>query len=119
MNNNFYSIDRLVEFGMSIAIAQQMVKSMNDVMSNMRIPGAGNNMMPHIDQPQNQLFYVMIDGKQGGPFSETEIMRLITEKKVVKETYIWMPGMTKWDIAENIPPVIRLAALMPPKFEIK
>ena len=28
-DQNFFSIDRLVEFGMSVAIAQQMVQSMN------------------------------------------------------------------------------------------
>ncbi|MDR2596800.1 MAG: DUF4339 domain-containing protein [Treponema sp.] len=113
---NFYSIDRLVEFGMSMAIAQQMVKSMNEIMANMHIPGAMNslnNVPPHMEQ----LYYVIIDGKQAGPFSETELARLIIEKKVVKETYIWMPGMKNWQLAENTPSVLRLVALAPPEFK--
>jgi len=116
--NNFYSIDRLVEFGMSMAIAQQMVKSMNDVMANMHIPGTMNPMHAQVQQQPNQMFYAMLDGKQAGPFSETELARLIMEKKVVKETYIWMPGMKEWRLAENIPSVLRLVALTPPQFNL-
>jgi hypothetical protein len=120
--NNFYSIDRLMEFGMSMAIAQQMVKSMNDVMANMHIPGVMNPMHTQAQQqqpqPPNQMFYAILDGKQAGPFSETELARLITEKKVVKETYIWMPGMKDWQLAENVPSVLRLVALTPPQFNL-
>ena len=39
MENDFNSIDRLVEFGMGIAVAQQMVNTMNYAMSNMAVPG--------------------------------------------------------------------------------
>jgi hypothetical protein len=38
--NSFYSMDRLFEFGMSMAIAQQMVNSINDMMAKMYIPGS-------------------------------------------------------------------------------
>jgi hypothetical protein len=114
--NNFYSIDRLIEFGMSMAISQQMVKSMNDMMVNMHIPGSMNPMQSNIQQ-RDQVFYAMIDGKQAGPFSETELARLILDKKIVKETYVWMPGLKDWQLAENTPSVLRLVALTPPEFK--
>ena len=118
--NSFYSIDRLVEFGMSLAISQQMVKSMNDMMANMRVPGVMNPMYPNtVPQQVSQVFYAMIDGKQAGPFSETELARLIAEKKVFKETYVWIPGMKDWQLAENTPAVLRLVALAPPEFKPK
>ena len=117
--NSFYSIDRLLEFGMSMAIAQQMVKSMNDMMANMRIPGAMNPMHSGAPQQGAQIFYAMIDGRQAGPFSEAECVRLIAEKKIVKETYVWIPGMKDWQLAENTPPVLRLVALAPPEFKQK
>jgi len=110
---SFFSINRLVEFGMSLAIAQQMVKTMNDAMSNMQIPGSMNPMQP----AQQQFYYAIIEGKQAGPFSEQELSRLISEKKVVKETYIWKPGLPKWEIAEKLPDVLRLVALSPPPFK--
>ena len=43
-NNSFFSIDKLVEFGMGMAIAQQMVQTMNKSMVDMHIPGAMNPM---------------------------------------------------------------------------
>ena len=111
-DQSFFSIDRLVEFGMSMAVAQQMVKSMNDTMVNMNIPGAGNLMQSPAQNPK--VYYAVIDGKQAGPFSETEIARLINDKKIAKETYIWYPGLTAWKTAENIPEILRLVALNPP-----
>ncbi|MDR2068438.1 MAG: DUF4339 domain-containing protein [Spirochaetaceae bacterium] len=114
--NGFYSVDRLLEFGMSIAIAQQMVKSMNDMMANMRIPGAMNHSRPFEQRNPNNIFYAVIDGKQEGPFSETEFAGLIADKKVVTETYVWRPGMINWQLAGNIPSVLQIVAITPPKF---
>jgi len=116
---NYYSIDRLLEFGMSMAISQQMVKSMNDMIANMRIPGSMNPIQPNTPLQEAQVFYAMIDGKQTGPFSETELTRLISDKKIVKETYVWMPGLKDWQLAENTPSVLRLVALTPPEFKPK
>jgi hypothetical protein len=113
-NDDFFSQDRLIEFGMSAAIAGQMIQSMNQTLANMRIPGAMSTVYP---QSAASLFYAILEGNQAGPFSEAEIIRLIGEKKISKETYLWMPGMAGWRSAENIPAVMRLAALAPPKFK--
>jgi hypothetical protein len=109
---SFYSIDRLVEFGMGMAIAQQMVKTMNETMSTMHVPGAGNPM--NGQQQTARVYYAVLDDKQAGPFSEAEIARLIRDKKLSKETYIWYPGLTGWKTAENVPEILRLVALTPP-----
>jgi hypothetical protein len=114
--NSFYSVDRLLEFGMSMAIAQQMVKSMNDMMANIHIPGSMNRPWSFEQSKVNNIFYAIIDGKQEGPFSETEFVRLIAGKKVVKETYVWQPGMIEWQLAEKIPSVLQIVALTPPQF---
>lgn len=111
-DDSFFSMNRLIEFGMSMAVAQQMINTMNSAMNNMQHSGYMN---------QNQLivpqfYYVVIEGNQAGPFSEHEISRLILEKKIVKETYIWKPGMPKWDIAENLPEILKIVALTPPPF---
>ena len=79
--DSFFSINRLVEFGISLAVAQQMVQTMNQAMTNMQVPGAMNSMQ---SAPQ-QFYYAIIEGKQAGPFSEQELSRLIAEKKVVKK----------------------------------
>jgi hypothetical protein len=112
-SSNFYSIDRLVEFGMGMAMAQQMVKTMNETMTTMHIPGVQNPMGPQRTMPQ-QVYYAVFEGKQAGPFSETEIVRLIADKKLSKETLVWHPGLVDWKTAENIPEILRLVALTPP-----
>ncbi len=111
-DDNFFSINRLVEFGMSMAVAQQMVKTMNLAMVNMHIPGTMNPLQAS----SPLIYYAMIEGKQSGPFTEQELSRLIVENKVFKETYIWRPGLSKWEIAEKLPDVLKLVALTPPPF---
>ncbi len=110
MDNGFYSMDKLVEFGVSFAIANQMVSSMNQTIRQMDVPGAGRPMPAQTEQ----VYYVVLDGQQSGPYSLSELSRLIMQKKVVKETYIWKPGMAQWDLAENIEDVLRLVMLTPP-----
>jgi hypothetical protein len=112
-DDSFYSINRLVEFGMGMAVAQQMVNAMNSAMSNMHVPGSMNSLQPTAPQ----FYYAIIEGSQAGPFTEQELSRLIAEKKVVKETYIWKPGLPNWEIAEKLPEILKLVALTPPPFQ--
>ncbi len=112
-DDNFFSINRLVEFGMGMAVAQQMVKTMNSAMTNMYVPGSMNPLQTSAPQ----FYYAMIEGNQAGPFSEQELSRLIAEKRIVKETYIWKPSLIKWEIAEKLPEILKLVALSPPPFK--
>ena len=59
-------------------------------------------------------FYAALNGKAEGSYSITEVSRLIAEKKVVKETYVWKSGMAQWNLVENIAELLRLVALTPP-----
>lgn len=106
-DDNFASIDRLVEFGLGIAVAQQMTASMNQVIENTRFPG------PAVTSKR---YHAMLDDKAAGPFTEVELTRLIAEGKVSKSTYIWRPGMANWQRAEDNAEVLRLVALSPPPF---
>lgn len=36
--DSFYSINRLVEFGLGMSVAQQMVQTMNTAMTDMQVP---------------------------------------------------------------------------------
>ena len=110
--DSFFSINRLVEFGMGMAMAQQMVKTMNAAMTDMHVPGAMNPMQTATPQ----FYYAIIEGNQAGPFSEQELSRLIAEKIISRETYIWKPGLVQWEIAEKLPDVLKLVALSPPPF---
>lgn len=117
-NDHFFSIDRLVEFGMSLAVSQQMVQMMNHTMQNMYIPGA---MAPMQNQQNNaqtlpNIYYAIIEGSSAGPLSESEIIKLISNKQITKDTYVWKPGMTDWQKVESTPEVLKLVLLAPPVF---
>ena len=110
-NDHFYSMDKLVEFGLSMNIATQMINMMNDSIRNMAMPGA--EIHP---QPQS-IFYAILDDKQAGPFAESEVAQLISQKKITTEPYMWRPGMTEWKKVKEMPEVLRIVALTPPEFK--
>lgn len=112
-DSNFFSVDRLVEFGMGMAMAQQMVNMMNQSMQQMYVPGSIQSM-PKPKPQQPQLFYVGIDGQQVGPLNESELMAMITNHRVTKDTLSWMPGMPAWKPIEQVPEILKLIALTPP-----
>lgn len=111
-DSNFFSIDRLVEFGMSAAIAQQMVTSMNKQFQQMHIPGSIQSIPQPAAPPP--IFYVALNGEATGPIDEKELSRLIYTKQVTKETLAWMPGMADWQPVEQVPAILRIVALTPP-----
>jgi len=110
-DDSFFSINRLMEFGMSMAVAQQMVNSMNEGMTKMQFPGTSP---PGFQSQVSGHYHVMVDGTQAGPFSENEILTMLQVRKIHKETYVWCPGMTNWKMAEQVPEFLRLVALTPP-----
>lgn len=99
MNNNFDSIDRLIEFGMSMAVAQQMVATMNYTINNLATPKLG--------EPQNVVkkYFAAIENVQTGPLSEDEVKAFIANGKITKETLIWRHGLTGWQMAKTIPEI--------------
>lgn len=109
-DNSFYSIDRLIEFGMGMAMARQMVNIMNETMQTMYVPGSPNT----IQTTRTLTLYVGIDGKPVGPLDENAFTRLVTEKKVTCSTLVWMPGMPGWKTVDQVPDVLRIIALTPP-----
>ena len=108
--NSFFSIDRLVEFGLGMTMAQQMVSMMNQTMQQMYVPGS----MQSMPTPQIQSFYVAINGQCVGPMTESEFCKLVTEQKVTKDSLVWMPGMTGWQPIEHVPAILKIIALAPP-----
>ena len=168
-DNIFFSMDRLVEFGMGMAMSQQIVQNMNNMMESMRRmpqmqvaaqplvvqqpiqPGvpvqpayqafAGQPPVPQVQAvqagqqvqagqsaaqkqpaesapalppPVPEAYYVAQNGAASGPFSVTELARLVTEKKLSASTYVWKTGMTEWKTAADFTELVALIALVPP-----
>lgn len=113
-DNSFNSIERLMEFGMSMAVAQQMMQTMNHAMQNMTTPQFKNVNVP---LPQQIHFYALVNDIPQGPFTEQELTSHILANRVSKETLIWINGMPGWMQAQQIPTVIKLFTLLPPSIQ--
>ncbi len=113
-NSSFFSIDRLIEFGLGMGIAQQMVGMMNQSMQQMYVPGSIQSM----PQPTPHTYYVAINRQQVGPLNDSDIAQLISQKKIDKDTLAWIPGMTGWKPIEQIPSILRIVALTPPPINL-
>lgn len=108
-DNNFSTLDRLLEFGIGMGMAQQMVNLMNQSMQAMRIP---TTAMPV--QPKETEWYIAINSKASGPFAENEIKKLLLEKRITKDTLVWCTGMSDWQKIECTPSILKLFLQLPP-----
>ena len=113
-DNSYFSIDRLVEFGLGMGMASQMVGMMNQYMRNMEIPGSAQQ----IPRPIASIYYVALDSKPIGPLNDSEMSQLILQRRVNKDTLAWMPGMTGWKTIEQIPAILKIVALTPPPLQL-
>ncbi len=110
-DNNFNSIDKLMEFGMSMAVAQQMMQTMNHAMNQMQTPQFKNLNM---QVPKPTQFYALVNDIPQGPFTENELTGHIAAGRVQKSTMVWLNGMPGWLQAEQVPEVNKMFSLVPP-----
>lgn len=114
-NESSFSLDRLVEFGLGMGVARQMIRVMNESMQSMYVPGAENSMQ----QVVSKIYYVVIEDRSIGPLNDAEFMQLVAENKVTKNSLAWLPGMSAWEPIETIPEILKLIALTPPPLNNK
>lgn len=99
----------LVDYGLSLALARQMVETMNYAQASARIPGVMNPLSP---APQS--YHVVVDGRVTGPLSGAELSRLIGEGRVDEATLVWRPGLARWQSAGETADVQRLFSMLRP-----
>lgn len=106
---NFDPINRLVEFGLGVSIAQQMVQIMNSTIQNMNVPGQS------IPINISKEWYIVKDGNPSGPLMDNDIKKLLLNKSLVKEDLIWSTGMQSWMPIKDVPEILRMIIQLPPK----
>lgn len=118
MATDFSSLDKLMEFGLGLGIATQMMNTMNTVIARTAMPGVGINpgmtATPGQEKPRVtpcEEYYVVYDEKVAGPLTEHEMSKLIREGIVGRRTFCWKPGLSSWMPAEDIPDVNKLLLL--------
>lgn len=107
MDNSFNSIDRLVEFGMSIAVAQQMIHTMNHCISNMMVPGAST--VQH--SATKHEYYLVINNNLAGPYQLEDLNGLVSNGQLKNDTLVWHTGLTGWTFARNVSEINKILTL--------
>lgn len=119
MATDFSSLDKLMEFGLGIGIATQMMNTMNNMIARTAIPGVGINPATCL-QPGNVIpeavirkaeYYIVNDDKLAGPFKDEEMAKLIRDRKINNQTFCWKAGSPAWKFAEDIPEINKLLLL--------
>ena len=96
---------------MSMAVAQQMMQTMNNAMSNMQTPQLKNTNIP-VSAPKH--IFALVNDIPQGPFTESEFTGHIMAERVQKNTMVWIQGMPSWMPADQVMDVNKLFALVPP-----
>ena len=52
--------------------------------------------------------YLVVDGSQAGPFNNDELMRLIQNDLLKRDTLVWMEGLSNWMPASSVPEINKL-----------
>jgi len=97
-----------IGLGAGMAMANQMTQSMANQMQNTQqqstpppVPGAVS-------------YYVAVNGQQSGPFNKGELVKLIEDGTLTKETLMWKNGLADWSPAGNQSDLQDLWATTPP-----
>lgn len=134
--NPLSSIEQLMEFGMGMAVAQQMISTMNHCMASVQVPGqvgvtpaaavpatigptraltAPAAAVPAPAPPPAVGYHLCVNGTVAGPFALTELDTLAKARTLTADTLVWKPGMAGWTQAQYVAEVSsRLLPNVPP-----
>lgn len=103
-DNSAGFIQKMMELGIGMSMIQQMPAMMEGVLP--KPPSADNT--PNPPSVEDRQFFIVVDNAQAGPFAEAEIIKLIQNGLISKETLVWKKGMPAWTKASLVPDVNRL-----------
>ena len=104
--NPYGPMDRLMELGMSAAVATQMINTMNQAMRQMNVPNTNMEL-----EKTKTGYYIVTDGHQAGPFDEAEMEQLARNGSLTAEAMVWRPGMAAWQPITAVPAAYRFILL--------
>lgn len=81
--------DKVVEFGMGMAVCQQIPQMMNTASNAANQPAP-----PPI--PKATAYFLAIDGKQYGPFTVEQLRPFVPTGQINEQTLVWCQGMSAW-----------------------
>lgn len=102
-------IEKMMELGIGMSMIQQMPAMINSVMPQGN--AQSKEQTPPPVQVPNAETYLAVDSSQAGPFSDEDLIKLIKNQLLKRETLVWRAGMSTWLPAEQVPEVNKLFIL--------
>jgi hypothetical protein len=93
-----------------IAIAQQMVGTMNHVLRDSVISGS----IQANRSADRQQFYVAMDSAIGGPWSRQQVQAEMLSGRLARDSWVWTPGMPQWARMGDVTYFSEIPVLPPP-----
>lgn len=98
-----------MSLGMGLTMANQMAGTMGQAMGP---TAAAQPTPPPI--PQEQTFFVVMNGAQAGPFTIAQIQAGFQNGQVDGQSQVWSAGMAGWTAATTVPALAGIFAVPPP-----
>lgn len=111
MGTDFSPMERMLEMGLGLGLAQQMMRTMNECMQTTQVPQV-TLQSPQMPSTDNRQYYAVVDEKVSGPFSESELTVMSQNQKLKRDTYVWKQGMQNWVLAQDVPEVNKILILL-------
>lgn len=109
MENSGDFIEKMLELGIGMSMIQQVPEMMKGILpSSMAAP---QQAPPAPLSSSEMQVYLVVDQTQAGPFSETELIKLIKNDLLKPETLVWKAGMVHWTVAAQVPEVNKMFVL--------
>lgn len=96
--------DKVVEFGMGMAMCQQIPQMMNAAT-------AASSQQAPPPLPKETVYFLAINGQKYGPYTVSQLQQFIPTGQVTGQTLVWCQGMPQWAPASTRPDI---APLFPP-----
>jgi Putative virion core protein (lumpy skin disease virus) len=99
--------------GLGLGAGMAMAQSMTQAMS-----GSGQHPQPASPTPgpvpDKPAYYLVLEGKQAGPFDYVKLKELAFNRILTKKTYVWKKGFIDWMFAGDQPDLQDLWTMVPP-----
>lgn len=111
MEDSSHFIEKMMELGIGMSMIKQMPGMIEGAMPKLgAVPQAQGqtSMPPPLPSQQEASTYIVAEGSQAGPFTEQELVKLIQNDLLTKETLVWKAGMANWAPAAQVSDVNKL-----------
>ena len=113
-----YGMEKFVELGMGVAIAQEMTRALTAAMQQANvgpnaIPAWGTPPSPQAPPPL-AVYHLALDGRPVGPLTLAEISEKLRSGHAQLDTLAWRPGFAAWEPLRAIPELASVLIHLPP-----